>query len=133
MLIPINKHRRFSMAKAPSEKKTILIVRRTDSPLPPGQGQDRLGAEEHGAITRILGLETKPIDSDIFSDRLSESIANAASSVKTKVIKTLGEFFLEEIKISLAVTAEGHIGIASTGVEASIEVTLKQTPAPASR
>jgi hypothetical protein len=108
------------------DKKEILIIRPVaPSALPQPEG-DRLGGKEHGAIARILGLEAKPIDSDVFSDRLCESIASAAHAVQSKVTSTLGKFSLEEIKISLAVTAEGHIGIASTGVEASIEVTLKQ-------
>jgi hypothetical protein len=110
-----------------SKKDTILIIRPVGPSIPPEQQGDRLGGKEHGVITRILGLEAKPIDSAVFSDQLCESIASAANAVQSKVIKTLGKFSLEEIKISLAVTAEGHIGIASTGVEASIEVTLKQT------
>jgi hypothetical protein len=38
----------------------------------------------------------------------------------------LGAFSVEAVKISLAVSAEGDIGIASAGVQASVEVTLNR-------
>jgi hypothetical protein len=66
-------------------------------------------------------LEAKPVEANTFVDNLLTPITRAMEAMQTK-FKGLT---IEEIKISLAVTAEGNIGIASAGVESSIEVTLK--------
>ncbi len=93
---------------------------------------DRGGAEEHGRVTEaikaLVGKATniEPIDPEVFAERLSTSVADAAKAVQAKIFATIGQFSVEEIAISLAVTAKGDIGIASAGMEASIEVTLKR-------
>jgi hypothetical protein len=85
---------------------------------------DRLGAQEHGNAELIqLNLSGyKAVPDDSFLDKLMTPITKAMNAVE----HTFSEFSMEEITISLAVTAEGDIGIASVGVESSIEVTFKR-------
>jgi hypothetical protein len=118
---------------AEKKKPQLLLISPAVPPAMPGQvSEDREGAEEQGkikdAVVALVGRATKikPVDAEKFADRLSESIADTAKAVQGKILKTFGEFTVDEVAISLAITAEGDIGIASAGMEASIEVTLKR-------
>jgi hypothetical protein len=115
--------------------KLLLISPAVEAVVPAPEIQlpvDREGAEEHGrvreAIKALVGRATKieSIDPEVFAERLSTSVADAAKAVQAKIFATIGQFSVEEVAISLAVTAEGDIGIASAGMKASIEVTLKR-------
>jgi hypothetical protein len=104
--------------------KIIVPVRRTQvqERIP----SDREGAEEHGGVEivslNLSGYEASPIETDSFLDKLMGPIDRAMHAVE----RTFHDFSLHEIKIALAVTAEGDIGIASAGVESSIEVTFQR-------
>ena len=89
---------------------------------------DRLGAKEHGQADLIaLNLSGyEAVSDDSFLDKLMTPISRAMNAVEHQ----FQDFSMEEITISLAVTAEGDIGIASVGVESSIEVTFKRKEIP---
>src|SRR5271166_4474968 len=102
----------------------LLIVPRAPQRAPV-EADDREGAIAHGGayITtlNLSGLEAKPIETGAFVDKLLTPITGAMRAIEAK----FEGLAIEEIKISLAVTAEGDIGVASAGVESSIEITLK--------
>src|SRR5438874_2706170 len=107
------------------ENSKLLVISPAAAVLPQQiPSGDRLGGHEHGFVERALSaFQSKPIDPDVFSDRLYNAIAKATGAVQAKVSDTLGAFIVDEVVIKLAVSADGDIGIASAGVEASIEVT----------
>jgi hypothetical protein len=98
--------------------KPNLALQQTEVPV------DRAGGLAHGQAELIsLNLSGyKAIPDDSFLDKLMTPITKAMNAVE----HTFSDFSMEEITISLAVTAEGDIGIASVGVESSIEVTFKR-------
>lgn len=114
--------------------QALLLI----SPAPPsvavGSSADRLGGVEHGRIrdataallARAVHIEN--IEPAAFANRLSGAVEQTAQAIRLKVASTIGDFRVEEIKLSFAVSAEGHIGVATAGMEASIEVTLKHHP-----
>jgi hypothetical protein len=86
---------------------------------------DRLGGETHGVVASAVNRIAGNIPADAFAAKFTEIIENVrtiAENLKTSV----GGYEAEEITIGLAVTAEGNIGIATAGVEASIEVYLRR-------
>ena len=103
--------------------KPNLALQQTAMPI------DREGGLAHGNAEilqlNLSGYEAIPDDS--FLDKLMTPITKAMNAVE----HTFNDFSMEEITISLAVTAEGDIGIASVGVESSIEVTFKRKEAGA--
>jgi hypothetical protein len=106
-----------------NQLKIIVPVQQGAVSQKPLQG-DRHGSEEQGKAEttqlNLSGYESRPLDSDIFLDKLMGPITKAMSAVEA----TFKEFSLEEITIGLAVTAQGDVGIASAGVESAIEVTF---------
>jgi hypothetical protein len=107
----------------------LLIVPKT-APQLPNETQDRERGIPQGyaelTVLNLSGLETRPVEADSFVEKLLTPISNAMHAMETK-FKGLT---IERIKISLAVTAEGEIGIASAGVKSSIEVMLKWPTPP---
>jgi hypothetical protein len=107
--------------------KIIVPVRRTTIQQP--IATDREGAEEHGGVEivslNLSGYEASRVETDSFLDKLMGPIENAMRAVE----RTFQDFSLHEIKVGLAVTAEGDIGVASAGVESSIEVIFRRKEA----
>ncbi|HKF47031.1 MAG TPA: hypothetical protein VKB38_06700 [Terracidiphilus sp.] len=103
--------------------KIIVPVRRAEVQAP--IQRDRQGGEQHSAEIISLNLsryEATPVETASFLDKLMGPIDKAMRAIE----RSFKDFSLHEIKISLAVTAEGDIGIASAGVESSIEVTFQR-------
>lgn len=109
------------------ELKIIVPVRRI--PTQRSITADREGAEEHGGVEivslNLSGYEASPVETESFLNKLMGPIENAMRAVE----RTFKDFSLHEIKVALAVTAEGDIGVASAGVESSIEVTFRRKEA----
>ena len=106
------------------ELKIIVPVRRprVQHPIP----ADREGGEQQGGVEiislNLSGYEASPVETKSFLDKLMGPIDKAMHVVE----RSFSDFTLHEIKISLAVTAEGDIGIATAGVESSIEVAFRR-------
>jgi hypothetical protein len=99
-----------------------LIVMST----PPIQAPvDRGGGETHGVISRAVAEVSRSIPYDEFSLQL-ESVIGSVQAVADRLRANVAEYSAEEITIGLAVSGEGTIGVATVGVEASIQVTLKR-------
>jgi hypothetical protein len=101
----------------------IVPISRDQLNVPAG---DRRGGQEHGAIEYVRKLFVKPVDAEAFAERLSDSISSTAAIMQRTFAERLGGYEIEQITLSLAVTAEGDIGIATAGVEASVSVSLKR-------
>ncbi len=91
--------------------------------------KDRMGGEVHGVVNRITGLVSKQVDVSKVSADASEAALKSAALFQQALSKSVGDFSIEEFTISLAVTAEGNIGIATSGVEGSISIVFKRREA----
>jgi hypothetical protein len=85
---------------------------------------DWAGAERHGKIPFVLRHATE-ITMDQISAEVNSTISKLSAAI-APVKKFAGEFELSEITIGLAVSGEGSIGIATAGVEATIELTFSR-------
>lgn len=86
---------------------------------------DRETGHLHGFFRRSAAVVTANIPAEQFGEQLEKVMANV-QSVAERFKGKMGEYSAEEIKIGLAVSAEGTIGVATAGAEASIEIKLKR-------
>jgi hypothetical protein len=91
----------------------------------PNEHEDRGGGEQHGLKEGIYRLTSK---TTINSEKLSENLKSTLSQVD-KILSIVGktltsEWKVESIAVGLSITAEGSIGIATAGVETSIEISF---------
>lgn len=88
---------------------------------------DRGGGEAHGLGSFVRRLTSKTIDEDILQknvERCMEQLKELLGSVRDH---SLEGWEMEELSVSLAISAEGTVGIATAGAEASIEATFRRT------
>jgi len=86
----------------------------------PREGEKGVTAEDHAAF----GFFTKKSVQDLTAqiEELRGKIGTIVTSLSQSFTKNAE---LDEVSIGLAVSIDGHIGIASAGAEASIELTFK--------
>lgn len=99
-----------------------LII--TDAP-PPSGTEDRLGGKTHGDIRRAVARATLDVSADEFATQL-EAVISVVQTIAGRLKTQVAEYSADEITIGLAVSGEGSIGVATAGVEASIQVSLKR-------
>ncbi len=92
--------------------------------LPETEYTDRKGGQTQGLLQKLFGHE-KPVDLSKVKQNLDNSIAQISSVLSDLKKKAIDGWELESVSISLAVSAEGSIGVATAGVEAAIEVSFK--------
>lgn len=56
------------------------------------------------------------------------NILNSFNSTLDRIETVSNKFNIDEFSLSLAISAEGNIGLVSAGAEATIEVKFKRTP-----
>jgi hypothetical protein len=89
-------------------------------------------ADTRAALPRIGSqvsagrLVAKQMDSDVLTQNLLIFL-EGFEPVLAKQPKSVGGYHIEEIELGLLVEANGNIGLASAGVEASITFKLKRT------
>jgi hypothetical protein len=89
-----------------------------------GEFPDRKGGElNSGLIKKLVGFEEK-IDVDKIKTNLDDCLSGIGDVLSDLRQKAMAGWELESVTVSLAVSAEGSIGIATAGVEASIEVSF---------
>ncbi|MBL0938313.1 MAG: hypothetical protein IBJ03_05435 [Gemmatimonadaceae bacterium] len=93
--------------------------------LPPVESEDRLGGVTHGVIAKAIAKTALEIPADQFAAQL-EVVIGAVQAIAGRVKAEVAEYGVDEITIGIAVTGEGSVGVATAGVEASIEVRLKR-------
>lgn len=99
---------------------TLVVAQAPETAAP----SDRLGGETHGIIRSAFG-RTVDIPYERFSDQLEKAI-ELVQKVAERVKAQVADYAADEISIGLAISAEGSIGIATAGVEASVHVTFKR-------
>lgn len=113
------------------EKVSLIVMEPGDGAVPPSaRGVDEdFVPQSRPSVRAILGL-AKPKEIDY--DRLEKEL-NKAQSQMADLIASLeqkgpsGGFALDQISLSLAVSGEGSIGIATVGVEAGITLTYSKS------
>ena len=85
---------------------------------------DRTGGELQGTISSMVS-SVLDVSIDAFSTQLRTVISQAKSIAEH--LGDVGDFRAEEIKLGLAISAEGSVGIATAGAETSIEITFKRS------
>ncbi|HEX7152217.1 MAG TPA: CU044_2847 family protein [Thermoanaerobaculia bacterium] len=88
-------------------------------------GGDRFGGQEQGFVEGAAARVVKSISPEQFAAQM-EQVIGTVRLVAERLKAGVGDYSTDEITIGLAVSAEGSIGVATAGVEASIQVTLKR-------
>ncbi|WP_212003075.1 hypothetical protein [Chitinophaga sp. HK235] len=103
--------------------KKIPLMVNSVIPVP---NYDRGGGEAHslpGAIARNLVKEE--IDLEVAKKNLEKCIASVNVLFSDIGVAALNGWEVDEVTFSIAISAEGSIGVVTAGVEGSIEVVLK--------
>jgi hypothetical protein len=82
------------------------------------------GSTEAGVTARFLGL-SKTVDIATLQKNLDDTMSGVSQLFSDLQQKAVAGWELEDVTVSLAISAEGSIGIATAGVEAGIEVTWR--------
>jgi hypothetical protein len=81
------------------------------------------GSTDAGMTARFLGL-SKTIDIDTLKKNLDDTLSGVSQLFSDLQQKAVAGWELEGVTVSLSISAEGSIGIATAGVEAGIEVSF---------
>jgi hypothetical protein len=105
-------------------KKIAIIVAATSEQK--SIGGDRAGGKEHGMKEFIQrkANETIEIDVDELKSNIEETISKIAGTLHDVGQTVSDNWKLDGISIGLSLSAEGSVGIATAGVETSIEVSF---------
>ena len=106
-----------------SKNKITIIVAETGSQ--EGVGKDRAGGETHGIKEFFQKRATNiEIDADELKRNIEETISKIAGTLHDVGQSVSDNWKLDGISIGMSISAEGSIGIATAGVETSIEVSF---------
>lgn len=114
------------MAKNPSDKRanTISLIVPVGTQEKKGRKADKGGEPQSmfSAVASICRSEPKPAkDMAAELNKITGQIEKLIAVVKTSPV---GDMRLDGIEVGLAISAEGSIGIATAGVEASITLSF---------
>jgi hypothetical protein len=87
---------------------------------------DRLGGEVHTMGFIGSRLAKASVSAEAFADNLDAVLDNIESVLARAARKAVSGWKVETLSVSLAVSAEGSIGVATAGVEGSIALTFKR-------
>jgi hypothetical protein len=114
-----------SNTKKPQELN--LIVRTTEIDRS-ARSSDRGGGETHGMFGMVSIFNKAPIKTASFTENL-DSVLDGLEQVFARIaLKTVSGWEVDGLSVSLAVSAEGSIGVATAGIEGGIEVSFKRKP-----
>jgi Trypsin-co-occurring domain 1 len=85
---------------------------------------DRLGGKEHGAVAKAITTAVTNLDSEQFLKNVDIAL-DQVKLITDRIIQGANRLRAKEITLGLAISAEGSIGIATAGAEASIEITFE--------
>lgn len=91
---------------------------------------DRFGGVAQGGVAAGVANVIATISPDVFNQALAV-IAGQLSAATAAMHGAVHGFEVSEISVALAVSADGSIGIATAGVQGSIEITLRKPDAAA--
>ena len=105
----------------------VLIVQDIRVSVPKSPIKDRKGGKTHGLKETVHHLfSKKPVDPETLKNNLQNCIEQVGS-----VLSNLGDSITEGwefdgVSVGLAINAEGSVGIATVGVETTVEVNFKR-------
>ncbi len=112
----------------PNEARTITLLV-SDPSSGDGGHEDRASGETRALKGLWRSSTTRSaVSFDQFKSRLTETISQIDElfdEVGSRISET---WEIDTVTVSLGVSAEGSIGIATTGVEASIEISISPKP-----
>jgi hypothetical protein len=112
-----------------TEKISLIVAGGAQPPM----NVDRAGGEAHGFVSKATDAIVRAVPLDKVADQL-QAIADKVGAAVTNLKISAGHWQVDEITIGLSISAEGDIGIATAGVEASIELNFKRPgDAPSSK
>jgi hypothetical protein len=82
------------------------------------------GQTDPDVTAKFLGL-SKTIDIDTLKKNLDDTLSGVSQLFSDLQQKAVAGWELEVVTVSLSISAEGSIGIATAGVEAGIEVSFR--------
>jgi hypothetical protein len=114
-----------------SERKEVALIvvepEPAQAPVPPADGDDDVDLHFKPFRGKARRAERKKVDFSRLEKELNEAQGQIGGLVDSLEQKSpSGKFSLSEISLSLAVSAEGSIGIATVGAEASITLTYSK-------
>jgi hypothetical protein len=104
----------------------IKIITNSNTPL---TSPIRGGGETHSLASSAIKKVGEAIE--IGAETIEEQIINVLNvfnSTFDRIETSSNKFKIDEFSLSLAISAEGNIGLVSTGAEATIEVKFKKIP-----
>lgn len=90
---------------------------------------DRGGGETHSlpeSIMQLFGFK-KEIEFDKAKVNLEQCVQQVSNLLKDIKPEACEEWDLDSVSVSLAISSEGSIGIATAGIETSIEISFSRT------
>ena len=106
-----------------NSKITLIVAGKKDMKDVPAQ--DRMGGTTHGMKEDILKKASEiEIDADVLKKNLEKTIKKVAETLIDVGDSISDNWKLDGISVGLSISAEGSIGIATAGVETSIEVSF---------
>lgn len=106
-----------------SANKIKLIISGQDER--EGQMKDRAGGETHGLTEWVQGKAKEvEIDTDKLKRNIQETMGKIDDVLRDVTHNISERWRLESISVGLSISAEGSVGIATAGVETSIEVSF---------
>lgn len=89
------------------------------------QSRDRAGGEQHSRVgNAVRALIGRKINQEDFRKNLDAALEQLQGTLSNLTERAMKGWELESISVSLAVSTEGSIGIATVGTEASMEATF---------
>jgi hypothetical protein len=108
-------------------KDTITIIVEESATLAGGGSSDKGGGQTHSLSTFFKKAVPKEIDGDVLRQNVNRFLDKFQATLGDVKQRSIDGWDLEDMKVSLAVTAEGSVGVATLGMEAGIELTFKRT------
>ncbi|MEJ7738600.1 MAG: hypothetical protein WKF97_14315 [Chitinophagaceae bacterium] len=105
--------------------KIKIITNSSTSQINPIRG----GGEEQSLASNAIKKVGEAIE--VGAETIEEqilNILNVFNSTFDRIETSASKYKIDEFSLSLAISAEGNIGLVSAGAEATIEVKFKKTP-----
>jgi hypothetical protein len=115
--------RKRSRPRGTSRRARLTLIV-PDAQIAPEETVDRGGGRRHSLGGRARKLVAKVVDEEAFRDSLSRTLDQVVGLFEEIGARAVEGWKVEQISVSLGVSAEGSIGIATAGAETSIEVSF---------
>jgi hypothetical protein len=109
---------------------TLIVADQAATPAPSDAKEEDFEEEAiPAAVARLLGHRPKDVPLDKLTKSLDRAQAQIDELLEGVKQSTVAGFRLNSIEVSLAISAEGSIGVATAGVEASMALSFERVSA----